>query len=104
MSDQTALPPDRIAAMLETNGLDGAQPTKLFIEDSGCWAFQEEDVIKVYGRDGSQLFGVSPKVVSFESKPLFLLLQLYVTGFNNGRATGQQEIKTKVTELIKLAL
>jgi hypothetical protein len=81
-----------------------AEENKLTLEDSGCWATLEEENIKVFGKDGATLFGVNPKIIPFERRPLCLLLQIWLMGYNTGRQGGVQEAKNKITELIKLAL
>lgn len=87
---------------------DGAQqmagPRRLPLENSGCYATRDEenDAIHIFARDGSELYAVSSKVIPFESKPLFLTLQIYMIGHNNGRATAQQDAKAKMEKLSDL--
>jgi hypothetical protein len=86
-----------------------SSPEKLNLENSGCYATkdQENEAIHVFARDGSELYALSAKVIPYESKPLYLTLQIYLIGHNNGRATVTQEVKEKIekiTELIKLCV
>jgi hypothetical protein len=80
---------------------------RLMLENSGCWATQDEESIHVFAKDGSELYALSSKVIPFDSKALFLTLQIYMIGHNNGRAGAQQESKAKLqqfAELLKLCV
>lgn len=84
-------------------------PGRLMLESSGCYATrdEEEEAIHIFAQDGSELYALSAKVIPYESKPLFLTLQIYLIGHNNGRASMQQEAKAKLekfAELIKLCV
>jgi hypothetical protein len=98
-------------AMVEIPDSDGAHPSpeRLPLESTGCYATAdpENEAIHVFAKDGSELYGVSSKVIPFESKPLFLTLQIYMMGHNNGRASLQQEVKLKlekISEFIKICI
>jgi hypothetical protein len=88
----------------ERDGRAVGLPERLPLEDSGCYATKDEknDAIHVFARDGSELYAVSSKVIAFESKPLFLTVQIYLMGHNNGRASMQQEVKAKIEKLSEL--
>jgi hypothetical protein len=77
---------------------------RIALSDTGCYAKNEGDVIKVYNQQGSTLFALNPKVVQYEEGAITGYLQVYVIGVNNGVAAGREEIKKKVTELLKIAL
>jgi hypothetical protein len=64
----------------------------------------EGKIIKVYNRDGLNLFGLNPDMIAFEVKPLTVAVQLYVTAYNQGHKTGYDACKTKLTEVIKLCV
>ena len=77
---------------------------RLPIEKTGCYAIRDEDAIRVYNAENKNLFGLSHRSCAFESKPLFVYLQIYFIGLNTGWQSGKADIKTKISELIKLAL
>ena len=79
-------------------------PGRLMLENSGCYATKDDEAIRVFSKEGAELYGLSPKVIPYESKALFLTLQIYFMGYNNGRAVGLAEARNKLTELIKLCL
>jgi hypothetical protein len=79
-----------------------APDERLKIENTGCWATMQEDAIHVFGSDGGELYAVSSKVIPYESKPLFLTLQIYMIGHSNGRTNAQTEMKAKLEKFAEL--
>src|ERR1700756_5531970 len=80
---------------------EGKTPAdRIMIQDGAYYAELEpaENVIKVFGQDGTQLFGLNPAMIAFEQKPLTVSVQLYVMAFQQGNKTGYESCKKKVEE------
>lgn len=76
---------------------------KLYLENSGCWATkdEEQEAIHIFAKDGAELYALSSKVIPYQPKPLFLTLQIYMIGYNNGRSVGQSETKKRLEKLLE---
>jgi hypothetical protein len=100
---------ETIAEASEVRSFVPKQPERLMLENSSCWATkdEEQEAIHIFAQDGSELYAVSAKVIPYESKPLYLTLQIYLMGYNSGRNAAQQEVKNKLekfADLIKLCV
>jgi hypothetical protein len=107
MKSRLDLPEHSLAEHQANSALPGAELRRLeLLSDDGYYACLENDgrVIKLYSRDGMQLFGLNPEMISFEVKPLTVALQTYVMAYNQGHKTGYEACKSKVTEMLKLCL
>jgi hypothetical protein len=91
-----------ISAILESDVDVPPNVERLKIENTECWATKEDDAIHVFARDGTELYALSSKIIPYESKPLFLTIQIYMMGYNNGRANGQQEARQKLEKFAEL--
>lgn len=75
-------------------------------ETDGYYAQLENEakVIKLYNRDGLQLFGLSPELIPFQAPPLTMALQVYLMAYNQAYRTGYDDCRKKVQEVLKLCL
>jgi hypothetical protein len=70
--------------------------------DGGNYAMLEHGIIQVFLKDDRQLFSVDANSIPFERKILGSVLQVYLLGFQNGRAHERASSKQRLITAINL--
>jgi hypothetical protein len=92
---------------IEINRLEKLEPKpkSLTLGQTGCVATLDEDgIIHMLNQDGQQLYALKTEHIQFETPTLLVTLNLWFMAWNGGRNQMQQELKTKISELVKLCL
>ena len=73
------------------------------LEDMGVVAqlFTAENIIRIYSRDGSELFNFSSQACPWGEQPVRFLASIYKMGFERGRMVGKEVAKIRFRELLQ---
>lgn len=78
---------------------------RLELGQTGCVAtLDERGIIHIVNQDGQQLYAVKNEHIQFNTASLLVTLNLWFMAWNGGRNQMQQELKAKISELVKLCL
>jgi hypothetical protein len=81
------------------------KPKSLTLGQTGCVATLDENgIIHMLNSDGQQLFAVKAEHVPFNAPTLLVTLNLWYMAWSGGRNQMQAELKSKISELVKLCL
>ena len=92
---ETVLPEQNIPALPETQ--------TLHLKDLGVTAqlFNSDGIVRIYNRDGSELFNFSAQACPWAEQPIRFLASIYKMGFERGRMVGREVTKLKLRELLQ---
>lgn len=99
--------PEIVAASKNNDG-DPANPENLTpriaLQNGAYYADLADDIIRICNKESAQLLVFGANIFPFEERPLSVVLEAHLMGFNQGNQAGYAACRKKTTEILNICL